>query len=154
MRIRKYRPGEEAELWKLFHDTIRNVNIRDYTLEQVRAWAPDAYDQKRWRARVEEFNPFVCCVGDAIVGYAGWKQAGYIDHFYVHHQWQRKGVGRRLLQAIEVETREARLVELTADVSITAKPFFESHGFTVLTFQEVALGTVVLKNFKMLRRLV
>ena len=36
-----------------------------------------------------------------------------------------------------------------ADVSITARPFFESHGFCVAAQQEVKLGDVALRNFKM-----
>ena len=42
--LRNYRSSDAADLWHLFYRTIRYVNIRDYTLAQVTAWAPDDVD--------------------------------------------------------------------------------------------------------------
>jgi len=151
--IRHYRPGEEMQLWDLFYHTIRQVNRQDYSLEQVQAWAPDAMDARQWRLRIERINPYVCVSGDLIVGYADLQESGYIDHFFVHHQWQSRGVGKQLFSRIESEARRLRLVELTANVSITAREFFESRGFQVVAAQEVTLGSVVLNNFRMIKRL-
>ena len=153
MLIRKYRPGEESELWNLFFNTVRSVSIRDYTVEQVRQWAPDEIDEGQWRDRIERINPYVCVHDGVIVGYADLQKSGHIDHFYVHHQWQGKGVGKRLFAWIESEAKKRALTQLTADVSITARPFFESRGFAVVTSQKVRLGDVVLGNFKMTKRL-
>jgi len=149
MLVRKYQPGEETELWRLYFNTVRTVAIRDYTFEQVRAWAPDEVDPERWRRRIEGINPFVCVRGQVIVGYADLQPTGYIDHFFVHHQWQGQGVGKRLFETIESEAKLQDVDQLSADVSITARPFFESRGFRVVAPQEVTLGTVVLRNFKM-----
>lgn len=153
MHIRKYQPGEERALWRLFFDTIHNVNTRDYTAEQVQAWAPEKIDEHLWRVRIETMEPYVCVAGDEVVGYAGLLPSGYIDHFYVHHQWQGQGVGKLLYAAIETDAREQNLDELTADVSITARPFFTARGFTVVAQQEVTRGATVLTNFKMVKRL-
>ncbi len=154
MHIRKYQPGEERALWRLFFDTIHNVNTRDYTAEQVQAWAPEIIDEHLWRVRIETMEPYVCIADeDVVVGYAGLLPSGYIDHFYVHHQWQGQGVGKLLYAAIETDAREQNLDELTADVSITARPFFTARGFTVVAQQEVTRGTTVLTNFKMVKRL-
>ncbi|TWU07327.1 putative N-acetyltransferase YafP [Symmachiella macrocystis] len=153
MHIRKYQLGEETELWRLFFATIHNVNIRDYTAEQVEAWAPDTIDKHLWRARIETMQPYVCVAGDDVVGYAGLLPSGYIDHFYVHHERQGQGVGKLLYAAIEADAHQQNLDELTADVSITARPFFTARGFTVVAQQEVSRGTTVLRNFKMIKRL-
>jgi putative acetyltransferase len=153
MFVRKYLPGEELELWKLFFNTIRTVNSRDYTAEQVQAWAPDQVDEERWCRRIEGINPYVCVHDDMIVGYADLQASGYIDHFYVHHQWQSRGVGRQLFETIEAEAKSRQLRELTVEASITARPFFESHGFRIIAPQEVTLGSVALKNFRMAKQL-
>jgi putative acetyltransferase len=137
-----------------FRETTNALNAQDYTVEQVRAWAPDNLDPERWRSRIERINPYVCVYDGRIVGYADLQASGYIDHFFAHHQWQRKGIGKRLLLTIESEAKTRKLAELASNVSITARPFFESHGFRVVTPQEVALGTVVLKNFRMARQLI
>jgi putative acetyltransferase len=153
MFIRKYRPGEEQELWTLFFNTVRNVNIQDYTLEQVQVWAPDDVDAQRWCSRIQGINPYVCLHEGKIVGYADLQDSGYIDHFYVHHQWQARGVGKQLFETIEAEAERRQLPQLTADVSITARPFFESRGFRVVADQCVTLQGIALKNFKMIKEL-
>ena len=154
MLVRKYRPGEEPELWQLFFNTIRTVNLGDYTAEQVRVWAPEDTDPERWRARIEGICPWVCVEeGDVIVGYADLQDSGYIDHFFVHHAWQRRGVGRRLMETIETEARARRIPELSAEVSVTARPFFEAFGFTVVEVKDTEVDGLVMRNFAMTRRL-
>ena len=153
LHVRRYRAGEEAVLRELFYNTIRTVNLRDYSPEQVRAWAPDEMDPDRWRARIVAMNPFVCVSQDQIAGYAGLLLTGHVDHFFVHRDKQRCGVGRTLMQAIIDEATRLSLSELTSDVSITARPFFEAHGFRVEQQQSVSLGAVNLTNFRMKRNL-
>lgn len=153
MKIRRYQPGDEVELAELFLGTVREVNRKDYSSEQIRAWAPESFDRERWRVRMQNIQPFVCIDGDQIVGFADLQDSGYIDMFYVHHQWQRRGVGTRLFDAIDQDAKARRLTELTSHVSITARPFFESRGFQVVTAQEVQLGNVSLTNFKMSKQL-
>ena len=39
MELRRYRPGDLPELARLFYGSITGVACRDYTPEQVAAWA-------------------------------------------------------------------------------------------------------------------
>ncbi len=151
--IRRYRPGEELELRRLFHDTVRNVCSADYTPEQVQAWAPDEYDEQAWQDRIAQNNPYVCIEGERIVGFADLQSSGYIDHFFVQYDRQGCGIGSRLMSVIEAEAAERGIHELTANVSITAEPFFAARGFEVVAPQEVSIGAVVFRNFRMKKRL-
>ena len=153
MTLRRYRPGEEEELWQLFHNTIRNVNTRDYTEEQVRVWAPDTVDPDKWRRRIEGINPFVVVEDDMIVGYSDLQTSGLIDHFFVHHEHQRRGVGSRLMTAIHEEAERLELDQLHSHVSITARPFYEAHGFHVEKEQTVEDGGLTFRNFLMRKQL-
>jgi putative acetyltransferase len=153
MVIRPYCQGEELELLRLFFNTIHHINIRDYTACQIAAWAPPIINPELWRERMRILNPCVCDSHNKIVGYAGMDSSGYIDHFYVHHQCQRCGVGTLLYEHLEEIARQEQLHQLFANVSITARPFFEAKGFTVAASQEVAIGTERLQNFRMEKRL-
>lgn len=153
MHVRRYRPDEAPELWRLFHNTIRNVNTRDYTEEQVRVWAPDTVDPEKWRQRMAGINPFLCVEGDVIVGYTDVQETGLIDHFFVHHEWQRCGVGTRLMEAIHEEAERLGLDQMHSHVSLTARPFYEAHGFHVEKEQEVEDGGLTFRNFLMRKRL-
>ncbi len=149
IEIRKYHPDDAEALQELFFNTIRRVNSADYDEAQVRAWAPDDMDEARWRRRMGDLRPFICTVDDQIAGYADLQPDGYIDHFYVHHERQGEGIGKRLFAAIETNARDTGIAELFADVSITAKPFFLALGFQVVQPQKVAIGAVELTNYRM-----
>ena len=153
MIVRKYSPGEEPKLWQLFYETVRLVNIRDYTEEQVRAWAPDQIDPASWYSRIKQNDPYVCVCDGAIVGFADLQKSGYIDQLFVHHAWQRKGVGRQLITRIELDASMQNIAALSANVSITARPLFAAHGFCVVQEQEVKIRDVCFTNFLMMKRL-
>ena len=44
MRLRRYRTEDLPILARLFGETVRQVNCRDYTLPQVEAWAAGEAD--------------------------------------------------------------------------------------------------------------
>lgn len=102
---------------------------------------------------MRELNPLVSVVGEAIVGYADVQASGLIDHFYVHKDWQRRGVGTALMRALEAEAHRLGLKEVHSRVSLTARPFFERSGFSVIREQEVVIDGVRLRNVLMARRL-
>ncbi len=140
------------ELWQLHHDTTRIIIGQAYTPEQVRRWAPDAMEPW-WNDRMAQSNPFVAEQDGKIVGFAELETDGHIDRFYCHHQWQRRGVGRKLYQAIEDEASRLGIRLLFAEVSVTARKFFESMGFEVTVEQNNIVCGAVARNFRMQKRL-
>ncbi len=42
MKIRLFDRQDAEQIAQLFHETVREVNIRDYSNNQVQAWAPDS----------------------------------------------------------------------------------------------------------------
>ncbi|MFC1735849.1 GNAT family N-acetyltransferase [Candidatus Hydrogenedentota bacterium] len=143
MNIRRYRIGEEEELWQLYHDTTHKINGQTYTPEQCERWAPSQTNMPEWKDRLRSRNPFVAEDGGKILGFAELAPDGKIDYFYCHHRRQREGVGRMLYQAVETEARRLGLPCLRAEVSVTAKPFFLRMGFEVVKEQRnVVCGTV------------
>ena len=151
-QIRQYQPGEEPLLRELFYNTVHNVNQRDYTPEQRNAWAPAQYDENAWAMRLLESEPFVALDNDTIVGFADVQNDGYIDFFFCHQAYQGKGVGKALMQHILKTGKRFGVKRFYANVSLTAKPFFEHYGFTVVRQQQKDVRGVVLTNFLMEKR--
>src|SRR6476620_8068853 len=145
MNVRRYLPGEEDRLWQLYHDTTHIINGNDYTPEQCERWAPAVVDMPEWRKRIKSRNPFVAEKDGRILGFAELESDGHIDYFYCDHEYIRKGVGRKLYEAVEKEAKRLKLPRLHAAVSVTAKPFFLRMGFEVLKEQRnVTCGTVAM----------
>ena len=148
--IRKYCPEDVQALANIYYNTIHQINIQHYSEEQVDVWAPkSSLETDGWAKKFSRTKPFVAVIGDEIYGFAEFEPSGYIDCFYCHHNWIGRGVGKALMKAILQRARELKVDRLFSEVSITAKPFFESQGFTVITEQTVVKKGVGLINYKM-----
>jgi putative acetyltransferase len=153
MRVRTYEIGDTQEIAKLFYDTVHEINLRDYTKAQVDAWAPADIDIESWTQSLSSKFTFVAEEGGKIAGFGELETSGHIDRFYCHKDFQRKGVGTQILEQIELQAKILGIQKLFTEASITAKPFFESHGFTVLKQQEVERRGQKLINFVMKKSL-
>ncbi len=146
MHIRRFQIGDEAALFEVFHSAIHRIAARDYTPEQLQAWAPADMNRDLWRDRMRGIRPFVAEIDGRIAGYADVQDNGYIDHFFVSGHHPRQGIGNALMARIDEEARRLSLAELSADVSRTAQPFFERHGFTVVELRYPLRRGVVIPN--------
>jgi putative acetyltransferase len=153
MRIRAFQMGDEPALFRVYHSAIHMIACKDYTAEQVQAWAPPELDQDLWCERMRGISPFVAQDGDEIVGYADLQPSGYIDHFFVSGRHPRRGIGALLMHRIHNEATALRLSELTSDVSRTAEPFFVHYGFSVTERREPVLRGVIIPNAFMRKQL-
>lgn len=135
MRIRQVKRADIPHISRLYYDTVHRVNARDYTPEQIVAWAPRVYTNTFWQRRFRSYRVFVADDGGVIIGFAELTRMGEIDCFYVHHAHQRRGVGAALMTRIESEARGLGRTRLLADVSLTAEPFFRRMGFMVVRRQ-------------------
>lgn len=149
VQVRRYQDGDAKHIASIYYNTIHTVNAKDYTKEQLNAWAPYHDNYAAWQEKCSKLNPFVAVIDDTIVGFAEFEPNGHIDCFYVHHKFQGAGVGTALMREIEMEAREKLLPRMYAEVSITAKPFFVGKEFQVIKPQTVQIRGMELTNFVM-----
>lgn len=140
-------------LQNLFVDTITAVCQKDYTPEQIKAWTSSVEKTKRWHDLLQDQHVIIAQINEKIVGFASLKDNHYIDFFYVHKDYQGQGVAKRLYREIEKEAMAGGTDSLSSDISITAKPFFESRGFVLIKKQDISVRGEVLVNFKMTKKL-
>jgi len=127
--------------------------LRDYSSEKVDAWAPKSIDKASLDKRLSGNFTIVAEHDGTIVGFASLAYKGYYDLLYVHKDYQRQGVATALTNIIENEAVLYGIRELTADVSITAKPFFEKKGYEVIRKQSVERKGQLLTNYTMRKEL-
>ncbi|MGQ4650437.1 GNAT family N-acetyltransferase [Lyngbya aestuarii] len=149
MKIRTYDISDTEEIMQLFYETIHKVNIRDYTQQQVDAWAPANIETEVWMRRLKNKFTYVAEKEKKIIGFAQLEDKGYIDCFYCHKDFQGQGIGTQLLEQIESKARYLGLKKLFTEASMTAKPFFESKKFLVVNQQTVELRGQKFTNFLM-----
>ncbi|UNK57747.1 GNAT family N-acetyltransferase [Pseudoxanthomonas daejeonensis] len=153
MIIRNFMPGEEEALRGVFVSSVHDLAAKFYTPEQINAWAPIAYDRQEWASKLARLRPFVAVSEGQVVGYADLQGPGYIDHFFVSGRFAGRGVGNALMGHICGVAARRGISELSADVSLSAEPFFSKHGFVVVERQTVAVAGVELANARMCKAL-
>lgn len=101
MVIRPYRSADCPALAELFYATVHTVCARDYTPEQLDAWATGEVDLTAWDASFLAHRTLAAVEGETIVGFADMDGSGYLDRLYVHRDFQRRGVAAALCDALE-----------------------------------------------------
>lgn len=149
--IRHYAEEDAEALWHLFFNTIRLINSRDYSQLQVEAWAPKSFDFNVWQKKMRAIKPFVAELNGVIVGYTDLQSSGLIDHFFCHHEYQGKGVGRALMKHVMQQGKSQNITRFYSEVSITAKPFYQHFGFSVVNEQTIEVRGEKLVNYVMER---
>ncbi|MED4128559.1 MULTISPECIES: GNAT family N-acetyltransferase [Shouchella] len=156
MMILRFHENDTEEVVSLFYETVHSVNARDYSREQVEAWA--ALEDKserinRWKRSLNENLTFVVKVNDRIVGFADLTFNGYLDRLFVHKEYQRQGVASLLVDKLESEAKRLKLQAIETESSITAKAFFTHRGYVTVRQQTVERKGVYLTNLKMRKEL-
>ena len=134
MDLRKFEPEDAGAVADLIADTLRRSNSRDYPPDfieaSIRSLGPDSL---RERAGWTHF--YLACDEGQIVGcgaigpYWGKEDESSLFNLFVRPEYQRRGIGRAIIQTLEQDPYflRARRVEIPA--SLTAVPFYRKMGY-------------------------
>jgi putative acetyltransferase len=147
LSIRAYRPGDLDAVIAIFLGAIRQIAARDYNQAQIDAWAQA--DRNVWAPRRLDRPTWVAVIDETIAGFADLEAGGHLDMMFVHPAYQRQGVASALYETVETHAHRQGLREISTEASLTARPFFERRGFSVLAAQLVEKRGRILKNFRM-----
>ncbi len=129
MEIREANQKDYKAISTLFEGTVRNINSRDYTPEEVDAWANCSRNENSWKKRLDEQTFYLIEEGREVIGFGSIAKYGYLDFMFVHKDHQGKGIAKKILDQIELKGKEQKNREVYAFVSKTAESFFERQGY-------------------------
>jgi putative acetyltransferase len=135
----------------VFNRAITVTASRDYTAEQISAWTASHVTVHEWSAQRMSAHTWVAEIGTTVVGFTDVDETGYIDMLFVDPDHGRRSIATALLAHVLEVAQANRTEELTVNASVTARPLFERHGFTVTTEQRVERQGVTLINYRMRR---
>ena len=101
MEIRAYTPADCQRTAALFYDTVHAVACRDYSQEQLDAWAPEDRDLTAWDQSFQGHFALVAVEGEALLGFGDITPTGYLDRLYVHQDHLRQGIATALCERLE-----------------------------------------------------
>lgn len=153
-KIRSLGEKDIAAMRDLFQSTVLNVNRRDYTKEEVEDWVSCGDNVEHWKELLSK-NCFIGAFDekDCMAGFSSMNAEGFLNSMFVHKDMQGNGVATQLLAAVEKIAVRYGNTEIFAEVSYTARSFFEKHGYKVVKVQKRLVNKLELTNFVMRKRL-
>jgi len=119
---------------------IREAEVRDVSGIRSLMESVSGFWDETWRSdvlervlRSSETVALVCVDAERVIGFACGHDVGfraYLSELVVVPAAQGRGVGARLLSALEDRMAGRGCVTFIADVWREAQPFYESHGWT------------------------
>ncbi len=151
--IRPGAPADTEELGEVFRRSVREVASRDYRPVQIEAWVLAPGETPAWAERMQNRITLVAEESGRLIGFIQYEPPDHIDMTYVHPERQRMGVASALLTALEGEAIRRGVKLLNVEASVTSRPFFQHHGYVVLTPQIVQARGQDFLNYRMSKRL-
>lgn len=129
MKVRLATSEDLPELIELQTRALQGLSGAHYTAEEIAAIVAD-------QAEARTHGDETCYVAEEqgqIVGFAGILcERAKISAVYVEPDWARRGIGSKLLAAVEEEAKLRRIRTLCVMSSLMAVPFYKAQGFTAL----------------------
>ena len=145
MFVRGYQMSDCKEITELFYNTVHTINAKDYTKEQLDVWATGQADLEKWNQSFLKHYTVVAVDEEIIIGFGDIDKNGYLDHLYVHKDYQGRGVATSICDKLEQVVNGKKVVH----ASITAKHFFERRGYKIIKEQKVIRNGISLINYLM-----
>lgn len=145
LKIRAYEQHDFSTLCTIFLRAIKETASADYSARQIAAWAQ--VDEEPRRQKIAASRVIVAEKDTVLVGFITAVD-DYIDLLFVSPDHSRQGVASALLKTLLLQHPER---VFTVEASITAKPFFERHGFQVIEQQQVEARGERFLNYRMRR---
>ena len=146
MNIRRYEKKDLSAVLQLFYDSVHAVCTRDYTKEQLFAWADGNPNRAEGNGSLLRNETYVAEENGTVIGFADLENKNYLNRLYVHENFQRQG-GAAALCVLE----RSAAGDIVVHASITAKPFFINRGYIEKKKQRVLRRGVWLENYVMVK---
>jgi GNAT superfamily N-acetyltransferase len=127
--IRRATAGDAEAVYEIVLRALRETNARDYpasVIARLVLTLPEGVASK-----LEEWHAYVALVDGRSVG-TGSLNGKTVRAVFVYPDYQGRGIGTKLMDAVENAANVQSVSTLTVQSSITAQPFYAKRGFEVV----------------------
>lgn len=131
--IRKAEHADAEGIINAHVNSIRNICAKDYTDEQIEAWAGRKFRADLWCQTIDRDFVWVIVKESKVLGFGHLavmdQEIAEIMGFYFIPSAIGQGFGKLLFLEMLKVCEEKKLKRLTLHATITAKPFYQKLGF-------------------------
>ena len=147
-------------LTRLIPESVRSLSVGYYTERQIESSLGYVFGVDS--QLIADGTYYVAVAGEEVVGCGGWskrqtlygsdqmkgeadplldpaRDAARIRAFFVHPEWTRRGIGRRIIEACEVAARHEGFGRMELGATLPGEPLYAAMGYTVTDRFEIPL---------------
>ncbi|WP_408097523.1 GNAT family N-acetyltransferase [Peredibacter sp. HCB2-198] len=113
--------------------SIREICFKDYTPEQIEAWAGRKFKPELWWQTIDRDYVWVVEVNSQVRGFAHLafmdKDTAEVLGLYLAPEAKGLGAGKTLFNILRSEAKSQGVKKLQLHATLTAKTFYETFGF-------------------------
>ncbi len=151
MNLKQITKKDQLNLKKLYFDSIISIDEKIYSLEQKRAWASQAWDNKYFNLSLQEGKGWLIEEKEKIIAFASRYPKNRIALLYCKGNSQRKGCGTELLQKLENEAIKEGLTCLTTEASLISYKLFLKNNWEMIRKEKIIIKNIIFERFKMIK---
>ena len=129
IQIRRATAEDAKAVYEIVLRAVQETNARDYpasVIDRLALTLPEKVASK-----LHEWEAYVAAVDGRVVG-TGSLNGQEVSSVFVHPDYQGRGIGAKLMDAIESGANIQPGSALILQSSITAQPFYAKRGFKVV----------------------
>lgn len=153
IEIRIARQSDLVSLLNLFRNCVLTICRAHYSQDELTAWASACDNVQSWKNKIETQYFVVAHINEVLVGFGSLENNDLIDLLYVHKDCQGMGVASKIFESLSSMAGSQGIHTLKAEVSKTARLFFEAKGFVVARAQSKQMAGTLIENYQMIKDL-
>ena len=147
--IREFEPEDAEAVSFIIRQTMKTSNSADYSLDILQPLIDYFSPEKILQLNRERFC-MVAEVDNKIVGTAAIEDAELLT-FFVLPEYQKKGIGGKLLKEIENFAKLGEIRTIRVDSSVTGQNFYEKSGYRKTGVEKIGTAGKQIEMVKNLR---
>lgn len=135
MEIRRFKISDAEQVAKMIGRNFLEVNIKDYSLEAMQKLA-EIYNKDKVIKIASVANTYVAVKTDIVVGtgsirsFWGSETESCFCTIFVLPEYHGKGIGKKIVEALELDDMFLKSTRIEIPASITACGFYEKMGYS------------------------
>ena len=151
MNLKQITKKDQLNLKKLYFDSIISIDERIYSLEQKRAWASQAWDNKNFNLSINEGKGWLINDNNKLIAFAIRYPNNRIALLYCKGDSQRKGYGTKLLHKLEKEAKKEGLTFLSTEASLISYKLFLRNNWQIIRKEKIIIKNLIFERYKMIK---
>ena len=151
MNLRQITIKDQLELKKVYFDSIQSLDKKIYSERQKRAWSSQAWDNPNFDKSITRGKGWLLIERGEIIAFAIRYPNNRIALFYCKGEFQRKGIGSKLLHKLEDEAKKEGLESLTTEASLISFELFLKNGWEIIRKEKVTINNIFFERYKMIK---